>query len=394
MLNKNTFVEVDYDQNYKAGHDCPGDIFLSKRIDAEGRIVCVLADGLGSGIKANVLATLTATMAVKYILSDIDVKTASEIIMSTLPICSERKIGYSTFTIIDIHFDGRVRVIEYDNPPYLLLRDGQKVDIEKSRISVEIADKERRDVWYSSFTAEHGDRAVVYSDGVTQSGMGTNSMPLGWGDSAEQHVISLCKKDLSISARSLSKNIVRKALINDLKVAKDDITCAAINFRKPRELLVVTGPPLDKRRDEEIAMMIKDYSGKIIICGGTTSNIVSRQLGRPIDVMFSTASENVPPAAKMEGVCLITEGMLTLNAAADILDHSSDPEKLKPDAAVKLVRHLLDSDMISFVVGTKINDAHQNPNLPIELDIRRNLVKRIVNRLNEKYMKKAQLRFI
>jgi hypothetical protein len=394
MLNKNTFVEVDYDQNRKAGHGCPGDVFLSKRIDAEGRIVCVLADGLGSGIKANVLATLTATMAVKYILSDIDVKEASEIIMSTLPICSERQIGYSTFTIIDIHCDGQVRVIEYDNPPYMLLRNGQMVDIEKSRITVESKNQQRRDVWYSSFTADHGDRVVVFSDGVSQSGMGSDSMPLGWGEMARDHVIGLCRKDLLIGARSLSRNVVRKALVNDSSKAKDDITCAAINFRQPRELLVVTGPPFDKRRDFEIAAMVRDYPGKTIICGGTTANIVSRQLDREIELMLNTSSERVPPAGKMKGVSLVTEGTLTLNEAADILERGKDPEKLHPDGAVKFVRLLLDSDTISFVVGTKINDAHQNPNLPVELDIRRNLVKRIVNSLNEKYMKKAELRFI
>jgi hypothetical protein len=394
MLNKNTFVEVDFDQNRKAGHGTPGDVFLSNRVDGHGRIVCVLADGLGSGVKANVLATLTATMAVKYILSDIDIKTASEIILSTLPICSERKIGYSTFTIIDIHADGNVRVIEYDNPPYVLLRDNKKVAVEKTRINIKTGSNERQDVWFSTFKAVHGDRAVVFTDGVSQSGMGTAMMPFGWSDKAEDFIVDLCKSDIAISAKTISRNVVLKALKNDADAAKDDITCAAINFRQPRKLLVVTGPPFDKRRDAEISEMVRDYEGKKIICGGTTANIVSRHLDRDIDVLLNTMTENIPPSSKMNGVNLITEGTLTLNEAANILERHLDPEQVKPNAAVDFVKYMLDSDIISFVVGTKINDAHQNPNLPVELDIRRNLVKRIVSSLNENYMKKAEMRFI
>ena len=394
MLNKNTFIEIDYDQQCKNGQNSPGDVFLSSRNEAENRTVCVLADGLGSGVKANVLATLTATMAVKYIMSDIDIREASEIIMSTLPICSQRKIGYSTFTILDIDSDGNVRVIEYDNPPYILLRDGEKVEIDKTRISIKTINKERRDVFYSSFKAKHGDRTVVYTDGVSQSGMGSDKTPFGWGDKATEHVLGLCKKDLSVSAKSLSRNLVLKALKNDQNTAKDDITCAAVNFRKPRKLLVVTGPPFNKEMDSEIGNMLRDFAGKKIICGGTTANIVSRQLDRPIEVMLNTARENVPPMAKMEGINLITEGTLTLNEAAEILTRGSDPERLDTNAAMKLVRNLLESDIISFVVGTRINEAHQNPDLPVDLDIRRNLVKKIADVLNKKYMKKADLKFI
>ena len=136
MKTERVFVEVDFSQENKAGQAAAGDVFLSQRDKDDDRIVCILADGLGSGIKANVLATLTATMAMKYVTSDIDPQKAAEIIMATLPVCSTRKIGYSTFTIIDILPDRQVKIIEYDNPPYMLISGGKQVEVEKQKFTI------------------------------------------------------------------------------------------------------------------------------------------------------------------------------------------------------------------------------------------------------------------
>ncbi len=390
-----TFVEVDYCQSSKNQQSVAGDIFLSHRIPDQERTICILADGLGSGIKANVLATLTATMTMRYILDDIDIRRASEIIMSTLPVCKERKIGYSTFTILDIKHDGMVNMIEYDNPPCVLMRGQRRLDVQKNRVTVKSDNIGVRDIWHSRFRAKENDRAVLFSDGVTQSGMGTATMPLGWTDEkAAQHIAEICTRFPDISARDLSRNIVAVARKNDEFHNKDDITCSVIYFRRPRKTLIVTGPPIDKQRDVRLAAIVREFPGKKIVCGGTTATLIARELNDTISVNLDGYYFDVPPASKMEHVDLVTEGILTLTRCVDILEKKLAPETLPNDAAVQLVKILLDSDIIQFVVGTKINDAHQDPNLPVELDIRRNLIKRFVALLNDKYLKEASFKLI
>ena len=66
----------------------------------------------------------------------------------------------------------------------------------------------------------------------------------------------------------------------------------------------------------------------------------------------------------------------------------------KQNAAVRLTKLLLGSDKIDFVVGTKINIAHQDPNLPMELEIRRNIVKKIFRILQDRYLKEISVRYI
>jgi hypothetical protein len=389
------FIEVDFAQHSKAGQGAPGDVFVSKRLVAEGGLVCVLADGLGSGIKANVLATLTATMAMKYARSDMDIRKVAQVIMATLPVCSQRKIGYSTFTIVDIRGDGQIRIVEHDNPPYVLLHGDKAQHIMKQNFDIETTRLGRRRLYYSSFQAEQGVRLIVYSDGISQSGMGSPRMPLGWTDrSAIGFLRNRVRSAPDISARQLCRAAVARALDNDDHAAKDDISCAVINLRRPRKLLVLTGPPIDRARDKRLGTLITEYAGRTAVCGGTTANIVSRELGKPVEVDLRHFDPDVPPASRLARVDLVTEGTLTMSRAAELLNNGTDPEQLRTNAAVQLVDAFLQSDIIEFVVGTKINEAHQDPNLPVELDIRRNLIRRIVRILNEKYMKRATCEFI
>ena len=385
------FVEVDFAQQSKAGKAVAGDVFLSQRSKSKDRVVCILADGLGSGIKANVLATLTATMAMKYVTSDIEPQKAAEIIMATLPVCSERKIGYSTFTIIDIQTHRKVKIIEYDNPAFILVRGGQRVDIDKKLFTIPTATTGERQLYCSSFTAEENDRIVFFSDGVTQSAMGSAAMPLGWTSSnVGEYVLQCCRDNRNISARELSRKVVDRAIKNDELKAKDDISCGVISFRNPRKTLVVTGPPFDKKNDALLAKRFVEFDGRKVICGGTTANIIARETQRELELDLSNLWSDVPPKSRMEGADLVTEGTLTLSRAVEILKSGKDPDTLRDDAATELVRIFLDSDIINFIVGTKINEAHQDPTLPETLDIRRNLLKSLVQVLNEKYLKEAE----
>lgn len=389
------FVEVDYHQGFKYQQIVGGDVFLSHKIKEEDRTISVLSDGLGSGVKANVLATLTATMAVNFISNYKDVKKTAETIMRTLPVCKTRKISYSTFTIVDIEGLGKTRIIEYDNPPFIIIRDGRLLTNEVIPLKLDYKKYKENILNYTEFKPKLGDRIIFFSDGVSQSGIGTKKYPLGWGtDDVENYILSLVKNNPEISARELSQCIVNKAYANDSYKPKDDITCGVIYFRKPRKLLVLTGPPVSKEKDKELAEMINKFNGKRIICGGTTAKIVARELNKKIQIDLNDHDPEIPPGCRMDGIDLVTEGTITISKVLESLEQNSSYVKANRNAAAKLIDYILDSDVIQFVVGTKINEAHQDPNIPQELGIRRNLIKNIVKLLEEKYLKEIKLQFV
>jgi hypothetical protein len=110
--------------------------------------------------------------------------------------------------------------------------------------------------------------------------------------------------------------------------------------------------------------------------------------------MRQALDPRVPPLARMEGFDLVTEGTLTLGEVLRLLEEGFAPEEMKSNAAVRLATMLLDSDIVRFAVGTRINEAHQDPNIPVELDLRRNIVKRIANLLETKHMKRAIIQYV
>lgn len=394
-----TFVEVAHYQLYKHNQRTGGDIFLSQKNQADGRVITTLSDGLGSGIKAGVLATLTATMATKFIAYDIPIRKAAEIIMNTLPADSEKGISYATFTLVDVEPNATIRIVEYDNPPYVLVHENKIVEPEKEitpfeRKNKETAPKQETLLRYSRYDAKPGDRLVFFSDGVTQAGMGTPASPFGLGsENIQKFILQKIAENPEISARDLARFVVQEASSYDSFKPKDDITCGVVYFRTPRDMLVLTGPPIHKEDDKEIARIFSLFDGHKIICGGTTANILSRELKREITTSMEDVSDGVPPASEMEGADMVTEGIITLASVSEILESGAKIDGMKQNAATKMVEMFLDCDRIRFVVGTKINQAHQDPNMPAELEIRRNVIKKIATLLREKYLKEVNIQY-
>jgi hypothetical protein len=388
-----SFIDVDFCQQAKHGQVVAGDVFLSRKIKEEGRVITVLSDGLGSGVKAGVLANLTATMALRYTTAFVDVRQSAKTIMDTLPVCEQRKISYSTFTIVDLDADGKTRVIEHGNPPLILLRGQTPVPIERASLTLETW--KDRVIQYSEFDTQLGDRIVFFSDGVSQSGLGRAGFPLGWGP---ERVTDFLRRQIAaeneISSRELSRKLVAEALTNDGRQAKDDITCGVVYFRRPRRLLVITGPPFSKERDGELAELVQTFDGRKVICGGTTAGIVSRLLDRPVTMSLAQLDPEIPPGAVMAGVDLVTEGTITLAKVAEMLERGNPGELARKNPAADLVSLMLQSDIVEFMVGTRINEAHQNPNLPVELDLRRNIIRKIACQLESRYLKESRLQFI
>ncbi|MFI3257364.1 MAG: SpoIIE family protein phosphatase [Spirochaetales bacterium] len=394
-----TFIEVGHHQVCKHKNFAEGDVFLSQKNTDDGRVIVALSDGLGSGIKAGVLATLTATMATRFIALDIPIWRAANIIMDTLPVCKERGISYATFTLIDVEPSANVRIMEYDNPPYVLIR--QQVIVEPIKEMTPIVRKKKSGtpkkealLQYSKYEARPGDRLIFFSDGVTQSGMGTQALPFGWGSvEAQSYILETVQKNPEISARDLARSVVQRAMMYDGYKPKDDISCGVIYFRKPRDMLILTGPPIHKENDSELARRFDKFAGTKIVCGGTTANIISRELGRPIKVSLKDFDPKIPPVSEMTGADLITEGIITMGAVSEILEKGADLDGLKSNAATKITELFLNSDRIHFLVGTKINEAHQDPNMPVELEIRRNVIKKIASLLTEKYLKEVNIEY-
>lgn len=263
------FIEVDYHQRYKYGQPVGGDVFLSRKVKEANRIISVLSDGLGSGVKANVLATLTSTMAMEFVTRDKDLRRTAQVIMDTLPVCSQRKIAYSTFTIVDVESDNMVKIIEHDNPSCLVMRNGMKMDLETETVDLIPGTgnvQGNRTVVFSRFQAKEGDRVIFFSDGVAQSGMGRDEFPLGWGtESVQDYALSLINIYPAISARELATSIVERGAQNDESHPRDDITCGVVYFRHPRRLLVVTGPPFSKENDKVMVDALRVFPGKKIV---------------------------------------------------------------------------------------------------------------------------------
>lgn len=395
MADSRFFIEVDYSQERKQNQMVCGDVFLSQRSEGGDRAISVLADGLGSGIKASVLATLTTAMVAKYVSEEMDITHAARTIMETLPVCSERKIAYSTFTIVDMDRSGETRIIEFDNPPYALLRDGVQVPVEIEEILVPLATGREATLRRSFFVAQPGDRIAIFSDGVSQAGVGQRNTPLGWtAQAASQFLCGVIRERPEISARHLARALTQRALTMDGYKAKDDISCGVIYLRNPREVLVFTGPPVDKYRDKEMAELARSFKGKKIICGGTTTAILARELDVPVYMDLRELDPEIPPISVMEGFDLVTEGAITLAKLVRLLEEEGNPEFLKQNPVTRLASLLLDSDIIHIVAGTRINEALQDPKLPQDLDIRRNILRRLQRVLSERFMKEIRVEYI
>ena len=390
-MNNSLFIDIGAYQKQKDGEDCFGDTIYSKKIPEERRVISVLSDGLG-GVKANILSSMTTRMAMKFMEDNTDLLRSSEIMMDALPICQIRKISYATFSIVDSELEGKTRIFEMDNPRYIFIRGNKQLAIKGREFSS--PKWKERTIGVSQITTQPEDRIILMSDGVTQAGLGNKKYPLGWGrQGCIDFVLKEIEKDPYMSSQTLAQKIVEEALTKEIDhKAGDDISCVCIYFRTPRKLLVLTGPPFDEDKDREFAELVSTYDGKIAICGGTTANIIERELCLKCEIDKTSFDVNIPMASLMEGIDLVTEGILTLTDVYRMLKEGIDR---KPNvASVRLVNLLLGSDRIDFVVGTKINVAHQDPSLPMELEIRRNIVKKIFRLLQSQYLKEISVRYL
>ena len=407
-------IDIDYSQIYKNGQKIGGDVFLLDRSPGSNVITATLSDGLGSGVKANVLATLTSHMAKQLSFSPIDLSHSAEIIMDTLPVDKEKGISYSTFTIAKIAFSDdksyiNAQLVEYDNPESFRFSGTEPVEWERvsTRLRRKTAIKEEI-VHASSFDMKMGDRLIFFSDGVAQAGLVLGSLPgldterihsvngqLGeWGtDNVRTFVHELLLKEPGINSRDLARAIVTEAYKRDRYKANDDITCAVVSVRKPKRAMLVTGAPRSRESDKQLGAMIRNFDGRVIVCGGTTAKIVARELGKDIKADRSP-SGNLPPASIIEGIELVTEGMLTLTEVSDRLESKVLLKEMSEDPAKRIIRILRDIDQLTIVMGTMINDDTDDPAAVAKIGVRFPVVDRITRSLERNYLKEVEVRYL
>ncbi|MFP4448420.1 MAG: SpoIIE family protein phosphatase [Bacteroidota bacterium] len=394
-MSEDFHIEVGIKQKSHEEERICGDVFLSEKIKEENRMILVLSDGLGHGVKANVLATLTATMAMNFTKEHKDVQTIAEIIMNTLPEDNNRRISYATFTIIDIDYNGETTILEYDNPQSIVLRGNKIHRPEWKSITLQSEKHKGKKLKTCHLKPQKEDRILVCSDGIVQSGLGTDKYPFGWGQEKLQEFLKrLISNNPDFSASKVAQKVINIAYKNDGYYAKDDTSAGVVYFREPRKLLICTGPPFEKEKDTELANLVRNFEGKKIISGATTADIISRELNLEIEDSFEFEDPDLPPVSYMNNIDLVTEGILTLSKVAEMLQDYNSNYPLKKGPADQIVKHLIESDEIHFVIGTRINEAHQDPNLPVELEIRRTVVKKIAHTLENKFLKEVSLKYL
>lgn len=369
------YVDLSTHSLNKHGEELCGD--KVEIVKSSKRTIAVLADGLGSGVKANILATLTSKIMITMLDKGASLKDTIDTITHTLPVCHVRKIAYSTFTIIDVDHELNCKIIEFDNPPVFVLRDHQILKLDK-RVMVSSSKK----VLISDFKLEVGDEIVSVSDGVIHAGVG-KFLNHGW---EWKHVAEYLEKQALKTADHLNRRLLEAC--NKLYDGSpgDDTTAVVLKVRLPEKVQVLTGPPKDKNLDTSLVKTFVKREGKKIVCGGTAANIVSRELKREIVSDIKYIDPKIPPIAKIRGIDLVTEGVLTLKMVADELikinSNCYEPVLDKEDGVSRLLKMFLeDSTHIYFYLGHAINPAHQNPNFPEELSIKTNIVQMIKREL-------------
>lgn len=384
------FIDIACSQKKKYNQNAYGDYFASNRFPNMNRVVAVLSDGLGSGIKANILACMTSTMLLKFMENHADIEKSCEIIMNALPVCKVRGISYSTFSAIDCFENGKAKIVEEGNPDFIWIRNGEVLKPEFQ--TIQSKDFKNRKMKVYNIKLEKYDRIIFCSDGATQVAMGTKQFPLGLERSGLIKIIlNKLAEDNEISSKDLSEYLVKQIeLVAPNRELKDDTSIVSIYCRDPRESLIFTGPPFHSEKDSYYAKTFMEFKGKKAISGGTTANIISRELNIPVSADISTNSGRLPGLSRMEGVDLVTEGILTLTKTLEYLESG----KSENNAAKTLMDFLLDSDVINFLVGAQMNKAHYDPNLPIEIEIRKNIIKQMAKVLEDKYLKKVNVQFI
>ena len=339
--------------------------------------VIVLSDGLGSGVKASILSTLTSKIISTMLAAGLPIEECVSTIAATLPVCSVRGVAYSTFTIIRLLNNQTAEIIQYDNPQVILLRDGENFEYDKTEMNIG-----GKKIFKSVIKLQENDMFVAMSDGCPHAGIGI-SYNFGW---KREDIISFLEglAPVGYTAKTLSTMLIDECYKLYGNMPGDDATACIVKIRKREPMYMLFGPPANRDDAERMMSLFFSKDGKHIICGGTTSSIAAKYLNKPLKASLNFQQSDIPPTAEIEGVDLVTEGVITVNRVLEYAkDYLGDNERynewsFQRDGASLISRLLFEEATdINFYVGRAINPAHQNPDLPINFSIKMNLVEEL-----------------
>ena len=378
------FIDMDYRSANHIGEELCGD--KVEMVTTDHSHILILADGMGSGVKANIFSTLTSKILATMFREGATIDEALEAILSTLPICSERHVAYCTFTVLVVNDDNSAYLVEYDNPDTILIRDGKSTEL--PRVSRTIQDKTIKE---SRFTVQDGDVYVMTSDGCIWCSP-DQTMNFKWNRDSNAEIVRRSAR-MAPYAKRISYELVQECIDEYAGRPADDTTAACMRISTPLTLRIMTGPPVHKEDDERIVkdLMALDENGNEcykIVCGGTTAKIVSRILKHPIESVKQMKLKDVPPYDYIEDIDLVTEGILTINKALSFLDpliyHRDELDDtaffdLDDDNGPALLATALleNCSHLELLVGQAINEAYEEMGINTDLALRHDLVKRL-----------------
>ena len=375
-------VDIGYKSINHVGEQLCGDHVDVVKQDEDSTVI-VLADGLGSGVKASILSTLTAKIISTMMAAGLPIDECVATIVATLPVCSVRGVAYSTFTIMHMIDNETAELIQYDNPQVIVLRNGVNYDYPKTEVIID-----GKKIIKSTIRLMEDDIFVAMSDGCPHAGIGM-SYNFGW---KREDIITFMEAlaPTGLTAKNMATMLVDACDELYGHEPGDDATACIVKVRKRVPMNLLFGPPWNPDDVNRMMSLFFSKEGKHIICGGTTSSIAAKYLGKKLVPNLTSEKSDVPPTATLEGADLVTEGVITINKVVEYAkDYLTTNEKyehwnFKRDGASLICQHLFEEATdINFYVGRAINPAHQNPDLPINFNIKMNLVEELSKCLKE-----------
>ncbi len=374
----------------KTGEQLCGDKVVFRHSDRTS--ICVLADGLGSGVKANILATLTAEILATMSEGGMPIESCVDTIVRTLPTCSVRNVNYSTFTLVKIRDQKYVELTRFDNPHTVVLRNGKNYEFKYDYRMID-----DRKIYFSEFEVQEDDVIVVVSDGAIFAGLG-GEYPFGWG---RERIIEYLEEHYSrdTTAKGIAMQLAREC--NRLYEGKpgDDTSIAVMRLCAREKVNLMIGPPSRPNLDKKMASRFFESEGQHIVCGGSTNRLAAKYLGKEVYATLDYGDSDLPPMYQLEGVDLATEGVVTISKVLEYAQEYLEGTDLNPawkftyDGASCIANALFDhATDITFFVGCAVNPAHQNPNLPIAFGAKFQLIDQLSKCL-EKMGKNVKVHF-
>jgi len=336
------WIETAYQGLARAGEEVCGEAV--RTFQTEERFFVILASSPQGGAEGAARAAATAERAMEMAQAgDAPDRVAETLIVA--PPASEE----ITFSILQVLDGDRAHLVECEALPLCLIRRGE---VEFLPLSEDVV--HGRLLRECCFRLQDGDYMVMVSQGYLR--------PRGWGWGWTDIAVAVRRwTDTRCDADELLSALVRTYRRLNPEAPRQDVTIVAMQARPVRTVMVWTGPPVDPAQDEVALEKLMTEPGTRVICGDTTAQIAARLLGAELEMEPRPEGGwvEVPPVSRLEGMDLVTEGLVTLGKARERIAGAKRVRDLPrgEDGATRLARALLEADLIHFIVGLAVNPA-------------------------------------